>query len=60
MPIDSSKFQRRSSRARKSVDTFILSDVNTRKSMFQMSVGTITQEKSLSFDKREKCQISRP
>ena len=32
MPTDSSKFQRRSSRARKSVDTFILSYVNTQKS----------------------------
>ena len=30
MPIDSSKFQRRSSRARKSVDSVILSDENTQ------------------------------
>ena len=32
MPIDSSKSQRRSSRVRKTVDTFIFSDGNTQKS----------------------------
>ena len=36
MPIDSSRFQRRSSRVRKTVDTSILSDVNTQKSNPQM------------------------
>ena len=38
MLIDSSKSERRSSRSRKSVDAFILSDVNTRKSNHKAQV----------------------
>jgi len=50
MPIDSSKSQRRSSRVRKTTDTFILSAVNTQKSslklkwMIQMSMGTLSSK----------------
>jgi len=64
MPIDSSKFQRRSSRVRKTVDTFILS-VNTQKSNPNAQMDdsderwdSFALEKSPSVDESEKCQIS--
>ena len=61
MPIDSSKSKGRSSRSRKSVDAFILSDVNTRKSNHNAQVDvsdnrgdSIALEKSPSVDTRGK------
>jgi len=60
MPLDSCIFQRRSSRARKNVDNFILSDVNTQKSthnaqidVFDFDRRTDEREKSPSVDERE-------
>ena len=59
--FDSSKSKRRSSRSRKSVDTFILSDVNTRKSNhnYQVDISDycgdyIALENSPSVDTRGK------
>ena len=65
MPIDSSKFQRRSSSVRQSilVDTFTLSDLITQKSNLNAQIDvsdagdSISQEK---FMKGGNCQISRP
>ena len=64
---DSSKFQRRSSRVRKSVDTFILFDVNTQKSNPNTQMDD-SDEREDSFAlknhhqsmKGENCQISSP
>ena len=62
MPIDSSKSQRHSSRVRKTVDTFILSDVNTQKSKPKTQVDDSDEhgdsfariKKSKKVDEREK------
>ena len=62
MPIDSSKSQRRSSRVRKTTDTFILSDVNTQKSKPKTQVDDSDEhgdsfvqiKKSKKVDEREK------
>ena len=62
MPIDSSKSQRHSSRVRKTVDTFILSDVNTQKSKPTTQVDDSDEhgdsfariKKSKKVDEREK------
>ena len=62
MPIDSSKSQRRSSRVRKTTDTFILSDVNTQKLKSKTQVDDSDEhgdsfariKKSKKVDEREK------
>ena len=59
MPIDLSKSQRRSSRVQKTVDTFILFDVNTQKSNPNTQMDdshergdSFALEKLLTVDKR--------
>ena len=64
MPIDSSKFQRQSSRLRISVDAVILSDVNERKSnqnaQIDRSVAILLPNKNHHQSlKAKNCQISR-
>ena len=50
MQIDSSKFQRRSSRARKLVDKFILTDINIRKSNQNTQIDVSDQGKLTPLD----------
>jgi hypothetical protein len=62
MPTDSSKSTRRSSRSRKSVDAFVLSDINSRKSNHKAQVDVsdnrgdsiVPKRKPRSDDTREK------
>ena len=53
MPTDSSKSTRRSSRSRKSVDAFILSDINTRKSDHKAQVNVSDNREDSIVPKRK-------